>query len=736
MGNLQSIDFRVVGRCLLHAALGAYFWSTGPSLASDASDKRSPLGHMLLAQSEKSDNIKNIQRLLTLLSERFKAKYGTTDPGRVDGSYGAETKAAIRNYQEIAGINPGSQTNDQLISDILATLAQMSAEQPEEDNSDRSVQAKAKTQTAQKATSATPAQEAVKAPAVESTATTPAPPHRTAPVPPAKAPVPPAAEIVTKAAAQAPAAPKPDRVYFSQLASLRTLEAAQREWQRIFEANRAALNGEQVYFEEAEISGRGTFHRILVGPIPERDAARTLCGFLKQNNQPCVVISRVLSSLRSLKDKNGRRVPAVLPASDKPLEPPIKPATPPAQQTAEKTSVPADSQTAGIPENDESKSGTDGKTAVPVQSANSNRENVALSPKPEEIPTQAQAETPRETAPAISAAEDASKVFTGSTANTAVKAEPANAVAVASAADPTNEAMPAAASETTPPAIAESPTPEDASASPDNANETTTAALVPFSRNPEDAKPEPPTAETSPESAPLASPEGGAATTPAIGTTNRNAPTIRGIASDIRDYAGGTRNLVGFIAVMIVGAAILQFIWWRRNRSLAFTQIFRSGGLTFGQPVPAASGPGDALAALETDFESEQLRQSRSIRDDFLRDILGDDVDQDDTSAKIEPAIRINSSLKSLLISDPVQYKSIFLNWIFLSKVGAALNQQEITMEDLNGHFGREFNLLQNYFKIHLLELDDRHRIRKELPGLFYCLQLAQQRQRQTAGAA
>jgi hypothetical protein len=34
--------------------------------------------------------------------------------------------------------------------------------------------------------------------------------------------------------------------------------------------------------------------------------------------------------------------------------------------------------------------------------------------------------------------------------------------------------------------------------------------------------------------------------------------------------------------------------------------------------------------------------------------------------------------------------------------------------------------MLRSYFKIHLLELDDRHRIRRELPGLFYCLQLSQ----------
>ena len=63
MGNLQSIDFRVAGRCLLCAALGVYLWSTGPSLAEGASDGRSPLGRAQLAQSANSDTIKNIQRL-------------------------------------------------------------------------------------------------------------------------------------------------------------------------------------------------------------------------------------------------------------------------------------------------------------------------------------------------------------------------------------------------------------------------------------------------------------------------------------------------------------------------------------------------------------------------------------------------------------------------------------------------------------------------------------------------
>ncbi|MGH6620417.1 MAG: hypothetical protein ACREF6_12815, partial [Alphaproteobacteria bacterium] len=58
---------------------------------------------------------------------------------------------------------------------------------------------------------------------------------------------------------------------------------------------------------------------------------------------------------------------------------------------------------------------------------------------------------------------------------------------------------------------------------------------------------------------------------------------------------------------------------------------------------------------------------------------------------------------------------------------------KEISFDQLSEHINHEFDLLQTYFKIHLLELDDRHRIRQELPGLFYCLQLSQVKKRQSS---
>lgn len=719
MADPKSIDFQVVGRCLLYAALGTFLLPEASAISSERIDRLVNGETVQLAQSSASDSIANIQRLLTILADRYKRKFGAVNPGRVDGSYGAETRLAIRKYQEISGIKPGSQTNEQLVADILATLAAMSANPPEEETSSPGPQIAALPTPAKKSASAKnaastvttgkiakapdtagdPPAEAAKTPAapVQPAAPARARPTYAAPVPPAKVAVPPAADRVTKAVSQAPATPTSDRVYFTQLASLRTLEAAQREWQRIFEANRAALNGEQVYFEEAEIAGRGTFHRILVGPIPERDAARTLCGFLKQNDQPCVVISRNLSSLRKLRDKNGKLAPAILPV--------------PGRDSKVAETTPTDSRTA--------------TAATPVETG------------PAKPGTEASV-----TAPAASATapdDAASKVFPENPASATRKSEAAKPVVVATvpapaietaAVSPPSTPAPAPGSETTAIIVETLTVPAaDAapSATPPAKEETKTATLVPFSQSPATAPASQTGAGDTKKSSDTASPS--AAST----AQESSAP---GILDKILNYLGGMRNLIGIVVVLIFGAAALQYIWWRRTRRGAFAQIFRPSNYSFGPPVPTEAGEADALSALETDFDSEQLRESRSIRDEFLRDILGDDVDLDDATEKKDPAIRINSSLKSLLESDPAQYKSIFLNWIFLSRVGAALNQHEITMEELNGHFGREFSLLQNYFKIHLLELDDRHRIRKELPGLFYCLQIAQQRQRQATGAA
>ena len=73
---------------------------------------------------------------------------------------------------------------------------------------------------------------------------------------------------------------------------MRSLAAAKQEWSRIKAANSAALQGAPVYFERADLKGRGVFYRILIGPEQDRANAHTLCTALKQNKQSCVVMLR------------------------------------------------------------------------------------------------------------------------------------------------------------------------------------------------------------------------------------------------------------------------------------------------------------------------------------------------------------------------------------------------------------------------------------------------------------
>jgi hypothetical protein len=224
--------------------------------------------------------------------------------------------------------------------------------------------------------------------------------------------------------------------------------------------------------------------------------------------------------------------------------------------------------------------------------------------------------------------------------------------------------------------------------------------------------------------------------TPAAAVGNEPVSRPSGIDRAVAALANRARDLgmaewaAAATALIAAGAA---FYWRRRrNRRSILSQLFQPANYSFA-PVPVGGvGP---LGDLETDFESEPLRQSRVVRDEFLRGILGPEAEEQGGARPEDPAMRINSSLKALLVQEPARYKSIFLNWIFLSKVGAALNKKEITIEQLSDRIGHEFDLLQTYFKIHLLELDDRHHIRMELPGLFYCLQLSQMKKRQHSAA-
>jgi hypothetical protein len=183
------------------------------------------------------------------------------------------------------------------------------------------------------------------------------------------------------------------------------------------------------------------------------------------------------------------------------------------------------------------------------------------------------------------------------------------------------------------------------------------------------------------------------------------------------------------IILAVAGAALLGALLrrqYRRSRRAALRNALSVTGLPLPEFDDVVTESGQTIATLEGDFESQQLRDSRRVRDEFLRSILGRKSHHFYSRETGDSAIRVNASLKVLIVSNPTKYKSIFLNLLFLCKLGTALDRKEISLDQLNDQFRRELRLLQSYFKIHLLELDDRQQIRQRLPSLFYCLQITQ----------
>ena len=327
-------------RALLPAAL-ILLAVAGTVTAADDTARR------LLAQASAPvgkgtrSEIQNVQRLLKLLSSRYPEKYASADPKRVDGVFGDDTAIAIKNFQKTSGVSTPPRNNEALVSEILAALARMSSLKPKQPQ----VATPKAQQPAKPKAAAAPAVPKVTAPPVPKVVAPPVPrpetrttpPIATKPAegpvpkvvakpvtqPPAKPPVPKAAPptstskpvtsppkpvVAQKAKPKKPTAapnkaarakPANDRLlYFVQVASLRDSQAAKREWRRIRDSNRAALGAENVYYEKANIKGRGVFYRILVGPVRDRETAAVLCSLLKRNGQTCVTTQRNLSAIK------------------------------------------------------------------------------------------------------------------------------------------------------------------------------------------------------------------------------------------------------------------------------------------------------------------------------------------------------------------------------------------------------------------------------------------------------
>lgn len=783
-----TVKGAIIGAALLVVWPGANAISESPSQLLIA-QSGSSLGKGSRAK------VQNIQRLLKLLSTRYPGKYASADPKRVDGVFGDDTAVAIKNFQKTSGITTPPRTNEALVSEILAALARMSALKPKQPQVAAAAAPKADPTPRPKA--ATGSVPKVSAPPVPKVTPPPVPKPETRkppsastkpderPVPrdlakpvtqpPAKPPVPKAAAPATaaapvktepnlvtapKAAPQKPtSAPKQvartkpanDRLlYFVQVASLRDSQAARREWRRIRDSNRAALGAENVYFEKANIKERGVFYRILVGPVRDRETAVVLCSLLKRNGQKCVTTRRNLSAI---KDPN-----AVIPsdpnkpdqrsrlADDKRLaegvgvSPPEKPVaskskpsktpktdTPvtdsrPASQSDQPAKTPQPSIAATVNSSEPSKADADAaKPPSPAAAINETNPKAGIQEKEDDDRKIAVAPLPAvPPAPAVKAdlPTDADKIVK-SPADTpegtpaAVLPKPAETASI-----PVPPAMPkkseagsgavSATSAPTRPAAATTPDkPTEETSGTDKSTSTTGTQDVAIAR---------PAAPTSEPNAALPT------------DTKAKSPLINvNIQLDRWDMIAVPAGL----ALLLI-AGVVVYGKRRRKQKSAFAQIFGNDDLSLDLGAHAA-GTSETLGALEENFKSDPLRRARRIRDGFLHDVLDGELGEVTPDYSVESAMRINSELKHLLSAKPEDYKSIFLNWMFLSEVGTALHQKDILIDQLDTDIGRELTLLQNYFKIHLLELDDRHNLRENMPGIFYCLQLPPLRQRETA---
>ncbi len=76
------------------------------------------------------------------------------------------------------------------------------------------------------------------------------------------------------------------------LSSLRSEEAAKREWSNLKRDFPVALSGMEAQIRRTELGDKGTFYRILAGPLPSRTAAREACAEVKARDvkQYCRVL--------------------------------------------------------------------------------------------------------------------------------------------------------------------------------------------------------------------------------------------------------------------------------------------------------------------------------------------------------------------------------------------------------------------------------------------------------------
>ena len=99
-----------------------------------------------------------------------------------------------------------------------------------------------------------------------------------------------AAPPPTPVAAQRRSNLPPGSTYLIQMGAVRNKATAQREWRRLRQKNEDILGSLQLFIQEVNITGRGVFHRIQAGPLPDETLAELACGQLRSRKQACFVV--------------------------------------------------------------------------------------------------------------------------------------------------------------------------------------------------------------------------------------------------------------------------------------------------------------------------------------------------------------------------------------------------------------------------------------------------------------
>ncbi|WP_299392348.1 SPOR domain-containing protein [Pelagibius sp.] len=130
--------------------------------------------------------------------------------------------------------------------------------------------------------------------------------QKTAPAAPLRKPARAAADTPAAAAAKPEDRDEKAGDLVAHLSSLRSKEAANKEWQSLKKAFPAELGRFGPAITKTEIAKRGTFYRVLAGPLASKKAAQDLCAALKAKKQYCQVMKAPKSAAGQPPEGDGK----------------------------------------------------------------------------------------------------------------------------------------------------------------------------------------------------------------------------------------------------------------------------------------------------------------------------------------------------------------------------------------------------------------------------------------------